>query len=34
MEEKKKIKIGTMIIIIAIIVIVGLVGVLFSNSSK
>ena len=34
MEEKKKIKIGTIIIIIAIIVIVGLVGVLFSNSYK
>lgn len=34
MEEKKKIKIGTIISIIAIIVIVGLVGVLFSNSSK
>lgn len=34
MEEKKKIKIGTIISIIAIIVIVGLVGVLFRNSSK
>lgn len=34
MEEKKKIKIGTIIIIIFIIVIVGLVGVLFSNSYK
>lgn len=34
MEEKKKIKIGTIIIIIGIIVIVGLVGVLFSNSFK
>lgn len=34
MEEKKKIKIETIIIIIAIIVIVGLVGVLVINSSK
>ena len=34
MEEKQKIKIGTIIIIIAIILIVGLVGGLFSNSYK
>ena len=34
MEENKKIKIGTIIIIIAIIVIAGLVGVLFSNNAK